>query len=88
MALPNLRTNQRNLLRLVAQHQQRHPELPCYLGKVTASRVNVFIKAVASLEEKKLIEIDRTSNNFRAWKVRLLVPLEDIIPQSQEARSA
>jgi hypothetical protein len=88
VALPSLRTNQRNLLRLVAQHQQRYPELPCYLGKVTASRVNVFIKAVASLEEKKLIEIDRTSDNFRAWTVKLLVPLEDIITQPEEAHSA
>lgn len=82
MPLPNLRTNQRNLIRLVAQHEHRCPDEPCYLGKVTASRQNVFLKAVASLEERKLVEIDRTSNNFRAWTIKLLVPLEDVIPQS------
>ena len=82
MPLPNLRTNQRNLIRLVAQHEHRYPDEPCYLGKVTASRQNVFLKAVASLEERKLVEIDRTSNNFRAWTIKLLVPLEDVIPQS------
>ena len=82
MPLPSLRTNQRNILRLVAQHVQRNPGEPCYLGKVTASRVNVFLKAVNSLEEKQLIEINRTSSNFRAWTIQLLVPLEDVIPQS------
>ena len=82
MTLPSLRTNQRNLLRLVAQHQQRYPGLPCYLGKVTASRQNVFLKAVSSLEDKKLVQIDRASSNFRAWEIKLLVPLEDVIPQS------
>ena len=80
MALPSLRTNQRNLLRLVAQHQQRYPGLPCYLGNVTASRQNVFLKAVSSLEEKKLVQTDRTSSNFRAWQIKLLVPLEDVTP--------
>ena len=80
MTLPSLRTNQRNLLRLVAHHQQRYPGLPCYLGNVTASRQNVFLKAVSSLEEKKLVQIDRTSSNFRAWTIKLLVPLEDVTP--------
>lgn len=82
MPLLSLRTNQRNVLRLVAQHEQRNPGEPCYLGKVTASRVNVFLKAVNSLEQKQLIEIDRTSDNFRAWTIKLLIPLEDVIPQS------
>jgi hypothetical protein len=77
--LPSLRTNQRNILRLVAQHEQRNPDIPCYLGKVTASRRNVFLKAVASLEEKQLIDIERTGSNFQAWKVKLLVPVEAII---------
>ena len=80
MELPSLRTNQRNVLRLVAQHEQRHPGEPCYLGKVTASRRNVFIKAVRSLEERKLIEIERTGSNFQAWKIKLLIPLEKVIP--------
>jgi hypothetical protein len=56
MALPSLRTNQRNLLRLVAQHQEN----------VTASRQNVFLKAVSSLEDRKLIEIDRSSEGLDA----------------------
>jgi hypothetical protein len=77
--LPSLRTNQRNILRLVAQHEQRNPDTPCYLGKVTASRRNVFLKTVASLEEKQLIDIERTGSNFQAWKVKLLVPVEAII---------
>lgn len=77
-----LRTNQRNILRLVAQHEQRNPGEPCYLGKVTASRQNVFLKAVHSLEERQLVQIDRTSENFRAWTIKLLIPLEDVIPQS------
>jgi hypothetical protein len=88
VTLPSLRTNQRNLLRLVAQHQQRYPGLPCYLGNVTASRQNVFLKAVSSLEDRKLIEIDRSSDNFRAWTIKLLVPLEDVIPQHQETSNA
>ena len=77
-----LRTNQRNILRLVAQHEQRNPGEPCYLGKVTASRQNVFLKAVHSLEERQLVQINRTSENFRAWTIKLLIPLEDVIPQS------
>ena len=77
--LPSLRTNQRNILRLVAQHEQRNPGQPCYLGKVTASRRNVFLKAVRSLEERKLIEIERTGSNFQAWRVRLLVPVEELL---------
>lgn len=80
MTLTSLRTNQRNLLRLVAQHEQRYPGEPCYLGKVTASRRNVFIKAVNSLEERQLIEIERTGSNFQAWKIKLLVPIDQIIP--------
>lgn len=82
MAALSLRTNQRNVLRLVAQHEQRNPGEPCYLGKVTASRQNVFLKAVSSLEEKQLVQIDRTSDNFRAWTIKLLIPLKDVIPQS------
>lgn len=82
MASLSLRTNQRNILRLVAQHEQRYPEEPCYLGKVTASRQNVFLKAVHSLEERQLVQIHRTSDNFRAWTIKLLIPLEDVIPQS------
>ena len=78
--LPNLRTNQRNILRLVAQHEQRHPGETCYLGRVTASRVNVFLKAVNSLEEKELIEIERTGSNFQTWKIKLLIPIDQIIP--------
>ena len=79
MELPSLRTNQRNVLRLVAQHEQRYPGEPCYLGKVTASRRNVFVKAVKSLEERKLIELERTGSNFQAWKVKLIIPIENII---------
>ena len=82
MSLLSLRTNQRNILRLVAQHEQRNPGEPCYLGKVTASRQNVFLKAVASLEDRQLVQINRTSDNFRAWTIKLLVPLEDVIPHS------
>ena len=77
--LPSLRTNQRNVLRLVAQHEQRNPGEPCYLGRMTASRVNVFLKAVNSLEEKELIEIERTGSNFQAWKIKLLVPIDAVI---------
>ena len=77
--LPSLRTNQRNILRLVAQHEARYPGEHCYLGKVTASRRNVFLKAVRSLEERKLIEIERTGSNFQAWRVRLLVPVEELL---------
>jgi len=79
MSLPSLRTNQRNVLRLVAQHEQRNPDQPCYLGRMTASRVNVFLKAVNSLEEKELIEIERTGSNFQAWKIKLLVPIDAVI---------
>lgn len=77
--VPSLRTNQRNILRLVAQHEQRNPHEPCYLGKVTASRRNVFLKAVASLENKQLIDIERTGSNFQAWKVKLLIPVDTVI---------
>jgi hypothetical protein len=80
MSLPSLRTNQRNVLRLVAQFEQRYPGEPCYLGKVTASRREVFLKAVRSLEERQLIEIERTGSNFQAWKIKLLVPVDEIIP--------
>ena len=77
--LPSLRTNQRNILRLVAQHEQRNPGEPCYLSKVTASRRNVFLKAVGSLEERRLIEIERVGSNFQTWRVRLLVPVEELL---------
>jgi len=80
LKLPSLRTNQRNILRLVAQHEHRNPDEPCYLGKITASRRNVFLKAVNSLEERQLIEIERTGSNFQAWRIKLLVPIDQIIP--------
>lgn len=79
MTLPNLRTNQRNVLRLVARHYAKRPDEPCYLGQVTVSRYNVFLKAVATLQEKGLIEVDRSASNFQAWTVKLLVPVEDVI---------
>ncbi len=79
LKLPSLRTNQRNILRLVAQHEQRNPGEPCYLGKVTASRRNVFLKEVGTLEERKLIEIERTGSNFQAWTIKLLIPVDSII---------
>lgn len=80
MPIPNLRTNQRNVLRLAAQHYAKHPDKPCYLGRITASRQGVFLKAVATLEQRGLIEVDRTAPTFQAWKLKLLVPVEDVIP--------
>ena len=79
MPIPNLRTNQRNVLRLAAQHYAKHPDKPCYLGRITASRQGVFLKAVATLEQRGLIEVDRTAPTYQAWKLKLLVPVEDVL---------
>jgi hypothetical protein len=49
------------------------------LPSLRTNQRNVFVKAVRSLEERKLIEIERTGSNFQAWKVKLLIPIENII---------
>lgn len=77
--LPNLRTNQRNIVRSIAQHENRYPGTTCYLGRITCSRQNVFLKAVRSLEELKVISVDRTGPMYQYWKVKLLVPLEEVL---------
>lgn len=77
--LPSLRTNQRNIVRSIAQHEHRYPGTTCYLGKFTSSRQNVFLKAVQSLEERKIIAVERTGPMYEHWKVKLLVPLEEVL---------
>jgi hypothetical protein len=79
MNLPNLRTNQRNIVRLIAQHEVRYPGTTCYLGHYTCSRQNVFLKAVNSLEAKGIIHVDRTNPQFQSWKVKLLVPIDTVL---------
>jgi hypothetical protein len=80
--LPNLRTNQRNIVRSIAQQQNKYPGTACYLGRLTCSRQNVFLKAVRSLEELKVISVDRTGPIYQHWKVKLLVPLEEVLANS------
>lgn len=79
MTLPNLRINQRNVLRLIAYHESKHPDEPCYLRSVTASSRAVYVRSVITLEEHGLIEIDRAGPDFKSWKVKLLIPFEQII---------
>lgn len=79
MPVPNLRTNQRNIVRLIAQHMQRYPGATCYLGHFTSSRQNVYLKALESLEEKGLISVERTGPMYKHWKLKLLIPLEDVL---------
>jgi|DEB0MinimDraft_3_1074331.scaffolds.fasta_scaffold06131_9 hypothetical protein len=81
MQTPNLRTNQRNILRDIANHHKQHPDKPCFLGRVTASRRSVYVKAVAALEEKEFISVTRPDDNYQAWTITLLVPVDEIISQ-------
>jgi len=64
---------------MVAQHMQRYPNTTCYLGHFTSSRQNVYLKALESLEELKVLEVERTGPLYKHWKIKLLVPIEEVL---------
>lgn len=81
MQVPNLRINHRNLLRAVVNHHKQHPTKPCFLGRVTASRKEVYLRALAVLEEKEFISVARPTDNYQSWTISLLIPPDVIISQ-------
>lgn len=64
-----LRANQRNLYLYYVNHRNKHPHSVCYVPKMPmqSSRLDSYIRAIAALEEKGLIRVDRSAQNYTGW---------------------
>ena len=64
-----LSINQRNLYCHFLAHQKRNNNLPCFVPKnfLVGNRMDISIKALAALEKKGLIRVDRSATNYTEW---------------------
>ncbi len=64
-----LSINQRNLYSYFLAHQQRNNNAPCFVPKIflVGNRIDLYLNALAALEKKGLIRVDRSSSNYTGW---------------------
>ena len=64
-----LSINQRNLYSYFLVHQKRNKNAPCFIPKscLVGNRMDIYIKALAALEKKGLIRVDRSATNYTEW---------------------
>ena len=61
---------QRNFMRYVWNHWEKYPHQPCFVPKgMDAGPIKTYMNMLESLEQKKLIKINRTSKNYRQWTI-------------------
>jgi hypothetical protein len=65
----SLSINQRNLYLYYLNHRKKHKNVPCFVPKipVQGNRMADYMRTIESLEEKQLIRVDRSSDNYTGW---------------------
>lgn len=69
MTNSGLSINQRNLYSYFLAHQQRNTNEPCYVPKnfLVGNRKQSYLNALAALERKGLVYIERCSSDYTSW---------------------
>jgi len=64
-----LTINQRNFYSYFLAHQKRNKSSPCFVPKLclATNRLDEYLKALAALEAKGLIRVDRSASNYTGW---------------------
>jgi hypothetical protein len=64
-----LSINQRNLYSYFLVHQKRNKNAPCFIPKscLVGNRLETYLNALAALERKGLIRVDRSAPNYTDW---------------------
>jgi hypothetical protein len=64
-----LSINQRNLYSYFLVYQKRNKNAPCFIPKsyLVGNRLEAYLNALAALEKKGLIRVDRSSPNYTGW---------------------
>lgn len=77
MATPGLSINQRNLYIYFLSHQKRNANSPCFVPKnfLVGNRKESYLKALAALEKKGLIRVDRSASNYTSW---IMLPAQTV----------
>ena len=67
-----LSINQRNLYLYYLNHKKKYKHTPCFVPKISlqGNRTKDYLRALEVLEEKRLVSIDRTADNYTAWIMR------------------
>ena len=66
-----LTINQRNLLLYYLNHKKKHGDKPCYVPRFPSqvSRFSDYLRAMERLEERKLLHIERSSEDYLSWTI-------------------
>ena len=74
MNKPTLRKSltpaERNLIRYVKYHQKNYPHVPCFLPRQSSSLPR-FMKQLETMENRKLIKVNRIGQSYLRWEVTL-----------------
>jgi hypothetical protein len=70
-----LSINQRNLYSYFLAHQKCNKNAPCFVPKIflVGNRIDLYLNALAALEKKGLIRVDRSSPNYTGW---IMLPVQ------------
>jgi hypothetical protein len=79
-----LSINQRNLYSYFLAHQKRNNNAPCFVPKLflVGNRLQPYLNALAALEKKGLISVDRSSPNYTGW---IMLPAQAVHAQKQQS---
>lgn len=79
-----LSINQRNLYSYFIVHQKRNKNAPCFIPKscLVGNRLEAYLNALAALEKKGLIRVDRSSSNYTGW---IMLPAQTVHAQKQQS---
>jgi hypothetical protein len=68
----NLTINQRNLYLYYLNHKKKNKHAVCFVPKMPmqSTRMQDYLRAIEALEEKKLITVDRSSDNYTGWIIQ------------------
>lgn len=67
-----LTTNQRNLYLYYLNHKKKNKHAVCFVPKMPmqSTRMQNYLRAIEALEEKNLISVDRSADNYTGWIIR------------------
>jgi hypothetical protein len=79
-----LSINQRNLYCHFLAHQKRNKHAPCFVPKLflVGNRLETYLNALAALERKGLIRVDRSSPNYTGW---IMLPAKTVYQHKQQS---
>lgn len=63
---------QRNLYLYYLNHKKKNKHAVCFVPKLfmQSTRMPDYLRAIQVLEEKNLIKVDRTADNYTAWIIK------------------